>query len=132
MILWFGIQLSWSILALPLFLLLALCTALATGLWLSALNVRFRDVGHTIPFLVQVWMYTSPIVYSASVIPERYRFFYSLNPMVGVIEGFRWALLRKESPDFAVMTISSAVVLLLIIGGVVFFRNMESTFADVV
>jgi lipopolysaccharide transport system permease protein len=102
------------------------------GLWLSALNVRYRDVGHTIPFLMQVWMYASPIVYPVSVIPEKYRFLYSLNPMAGVIEGFRWALLGKQSPDFAVMAISVAVVLLLISGGVVFFRNMEKTFADVV
>ena len=118
--------------SLPFFLLLALSTALAVGLWLSALNVRYRDVGHTIPFLMQVWMYASPIVYPVSVIPEKYRFFYSLNPMVGVIEGFRWALLGKQSPDFGVMAISVAMVLLLMSGGLVFFRNMEKTFADVV
>jgi lipopolysaccharide transport system permease protein len=132
MMTFYGLGISWTVLTLPFFLLLALATALAVGLWLSALNVRYRDVGHTIPFLMQVWMYASPIVYPVSVIPEKYRFLYSLNPMAGVIEGFRWALLGKQSPDFAVMAISVAVVLLLISGGVVFFRNMEKTFADVV
>jgi lipopolysaccharide transport system permease protein len=132
MMTFYHLGLSWTVLVLPFFLLLALSTALAVGLWLSALNVRYRDVGHTIPFLMQVWMYASPIVYPVSVIPEKYRFFYSLNPMAGVIEGFRWALLGKQSPDFAVMAISVAMVLLLISGGLVFFRNMEKTFADVV
>ena len=128
----YGVGLSWSVLMLPMFLLLALSTALAVGLWLSALNVRYRDVGHTIPFLLQVWMYASPIVYPVSMLPEKYRFVYSLNPMAGVIEGFRWALLNKQSPDFWVMGISTAVVLILISGGLIFFRNMERTFADVV
>ena len=132
MMVYYGIGVSWSVLTLPLLLLLALSTALAVGLWLSALNVRYRDVGHTIPFIVQVWMYASPIVYPVSMIPEKYRFFYSLNPMAGVIEGFRWALLGKQSPDFSVMAISATVVLLLITGGIIFFRNMEKTFADVV
>lgn len=128
----FRLGISWTVMMLPVFLLLALSTALAVGLWLSALNVRYRDVGHTIPFLVQVWMYASPIVYPVSIIPERYRFFYSLNPMVGVIEGFRWALIGEQRPNFAVMAISVGVVLLLISGGLVFFRQMEKTFADVV
>ena len=121
-----------SILTLPFFLLLALATALAVGLWLSALNVRYRDIGYTIPFIVQVWMYASPIVYPVSMLPEKYHFLYSLNPMAGVIEGFRWALLGKQSPDFFVMSISTTVVLVLVVGGLVFFRNMERTFADVV
>jgi lipopolysaccharide transport system permease protein len=132
MIVWYKIGLSWTVLMLPLFLILALSTALAVGLWLSALNVRFRDVGHTIPFLIQVWMYSSPIVYPVSVIPMKYRYLYSLNPMAGVIEGFRWALLGKQSPEFSVIAISVAVVLVLIAGGLIFFRNMERTFADVV
>ena len=132
MIFWYKIRFSWAVLMLPLFLILALSTALAVGLWLSALNVRFRDVGHTIPFLIQVWMYSSPIVYPVSVVPMKYRYLYSLNPMAGVIEGFRWALLGKQSPDFSVMAISVAVVLVLIAGGLIFFRNMERTFADVV
>jgi len=132
MMAYYGIGVSWSVLMLPLFLVLAVSTALAVGLWLSALNVRYRDVGYTIPFIVQIWMYASPIVYPVSMIPQKYRFFYSLNPMAGVIEGFRWALLGKQSPVFSVMAISAAVVLLLVTGGVIFFRNMEKTFADVV
>src|SRR5215831_7322566 len=129
---WFGITPTWGLLALPLFLLLALITALAVGLWLSPLNVRYRDVGHTIPFLTQFWLFASPVVYPVSLIPESWRLIYSLNPMVGVIEGFRWALLGKENPDFMVMLVSTAVILVLLVGGIVFFKQMERTFADVI
>ena len=132
MMIWFGITPTWGVLALPLFLFLALVTALAVSLWLSALNVRYRDVGHTIPFLTQLWMFASPVVYSVSLIPERWRLLYSLNPMVGVIEGFRWALLGKASPDFGVMAVSTTVMLAVLLGGVVYFKQMERTFADVV
>jgi lipopolysaccharide transport system permease protein len=132
MMLWFGIAPSWGVLALPLFMLLALLTALATSLWLAPVNVRYRDVGHTIPFLMQLWMYGSPVAYSVSMIPEKWRLLYSLNPMVGVIEGFRWALLGKQHPDFVVMTLSSIAVLAFVLGGVVYFKSMERTFADVV
>ena len=129
---WFGIAPTWGVLALPLFLLLALMTALAVGLWLSPLNVKYRDVGYTIPFFSQFWMYASPVVYPVSLVPEKWRLLYSLNPMVGVIEGFRWALLGKESPDFGVMVVSAAVVTVLLLGGIVYFKRMERTFADVV
>lgn len=132
MMVWFGLAPTWSALALPVFLLLALITALAVGLWLSALNVRYRDVGHTIPFLTQFWMFASPVVYSVSLVPEKWRLLYSLNPMVGVIEGFRWALLGKESPDFGVMAVSSVVVLAVLLSGMVYFKKVERTFADVV
>jgi len=132
MMLWYGVVVTSSILAIPLFIILALVTALAVGLWLSALNVRYRDVGHAMPFLVQIWMYCSPVVYPVSMIPEKYRLLYSLNPMAGVIEGFRWALLGKAAPDFTVMAASALVVLVLLTGGLIFFRNMDSTFADVV
>jgi homopolymeric O-antigen transport system permease protein len=132
MMAWFGIAPTWGVLALPLFLLLALFTALAVGLWLSALDVRYRDVGYTIPFVVQIWMYASPVAYPVSLVPERWRMLYSLNPMVGVIEGFRWALLGKGNPDFGVMTASAVVVMALLLGGIVYFRRMERTFADVV
>jgi len=117
---------------LPAFLLFALLTALAAGLWLSALNVRYRDVGHAVPFLIQIWMFCSPVVYPVSMIPEKYRLLYSLNPMAGVIEGFRWFLLGTASPDFAVMTVSAVVVLIILTGGLIFFKNMERTFADIV
>jgi lipopolysaccharide transport system permease protein len=129
---WFGIMPTWGILVLPLFFLLAMITALAIGLWLAPLNARYRDVGHTIPFLTQFWMFASPVVYPVSLIPESWRLLYSLNPMVGVIEGFRWALLGKGDTDFSPMLVSVAVVLVLLVGGVVFFKRMERTLADVI
>jgi lipopolysaccharide transport system permease protein len=113
-------------------LLLTLITALAVGLWLSALDVRYRDVGHAIPFLIQIWMFLSPVAYPLSVVPEKWRLLYSLNPMVGVIEGFRWALLGRESPDFKVIAVSTAVVVALLLSGLVYFKRIERTFADVV
>jgi len=129
---WFGITPTWGLLTLPLFLLLAMSTALAVGLWLSPLNVRYRDVGYTIPFLTQFWLFASPVAYPVSLVPESWRLLYSLNPMVGVIEGFRWALLGKENPNFMVMLVSTAVILVLLVGGIVFFKRMERTFADVI
>ena len=129
---WFGVMPTWGVLALPLFLLIAIMTALAVVLWLAPLNVQYRDVGHTIPFLIQVWMYASPVAYSVSLVPEQWRPLYSLNPMVGVIEGFRWALLGKASPDYAVMAVSAVTVVALMLGGLIFFKKMELTFADVV
>lgn len=129
---WYGISPTWGILALPLFLLLTLMIALAVSLWLAPLNVRYRDIAYVIPFLIQVWMYASPIVYPVSLVPARWRVFYNLNPMVGVIEGFRWAMLGTRSPDFVAMGMSAAFVLLLLFSGAVFFKYMERTFADVV
>lgn len=132
MMVWFGIPPTWGLLALPLFLLLALMTALAVSFFLSALNVKYRDVRHTIPFLVQFWMYASPVAYPVSLVPEKWRLLYGLNPMVGVIDGFRWALLGKVRPDFGLMAVSTAVVLALLLGGIVYFKRMERTFADVI
>jgi lipopolysaccharide transport system permease protein len=132
MMAWFGIHPYWNALFLPLFLLLALITALAVSLFLSAVNVKYRDVRYTIPFLIQFWMYASPVVYPVSIIPAQWRLLYSLNPLVGVIEGFRWALLRNESPDFSIMVVSGAVVVALLLGGVIYFKKMERTFADVI
>lgn len=129
---WYGVTPTWGVLALPLFLLLALMTALAMGLLLSPLHAQYRDVGHIIPFLAQFWMYASPVIYPVSLIPEQWRLLYSLNPMVGVIEGFRWALLGHASPDFRMMGVSAVVVLILLAIGVVWFRRAERTFADVV
>jgi lipopolysaccharide transport system permease protein len=132
MMAWSGIAPTRGVLALPLFLFLAFLTALSASLWLSALNVRYRDVGHTIPFLTQIWMYASPVVYPASIVPEQWRLLYSLNPMAGVIEGFRWALLGRKSPDIMAMAVSAAVVLALLAGGILYFKRMERTFADVI
>lgn len=129
---WFHIAPTWGLLALPLFLGLAFLTAMAMTLWLSSLDVRYRDIGYIVPFLIQIWMYASPVVYPVSVIPEKWRLIYSLNPMAGVIEGFRWALLGKGSPDLMVIAISSAMVLVLLLGGIVYFKQMERTFADVI
>ena len=132
MMIWYRIPVSWLVIALPLFLSFAQLTALAVGLWFSALNVRYRDVGHTVPFIIQIWMFLSPVVYSVNLIPEKWRLLYGLNPMVGVIEGFRWALLGKVGPDFSMMAISALVVGAILFGGLIFFRKMERTFADVV
>ncbi len=132
MMVWFGIAPTMGVLALPLFLLLALLTALGAGLWLTALNVKYRDVRHAIPFLIQIWMFISPVVYPVSVVPEKWRLLYSLNPIAGAIEGFRWALLGKASPHFEAMVMSAAGVVLLLFGGIIFFKRMERTFADVV
>jgi lipopolysaccharide transport system permease protein len=132
MMAWLGIAPTWGVLALPLFLLLALATALAVGLWLSALNVRYRDVGYAIPFVVQIWMYASPVAYPVSLVPERWRVLYSLNPMAGVIEGFRWALLGRGTLDFGATAASAVLVGALLLGGLVYFRRVERTFADVV
>ena len=129
---WFGIVPGWNVLYLPVFLLFALMTALAAALWLSPLNVRYRDVGHTIPFLVQFWLFASPVAYPVSLVPEQWRLLYSLNPMVGVIEGFRWTLLGNETPAFGVIAVSAVMVVVLLLGGIVFFKRMEKTFADVV
>jgi lipopolysaccharide transport system permease protein len=132
LMLWYGAVPTWRVLALPGFLGLAWLTALAAGLWLSALHVRYRDVGHTIPFLVQLWMYATPVVYPASLIPERWRPLYGLNPMAGVVEGFRWGLLGQGGPDLGLTLVSALVVAALLASGLAFFRRMERSFADVV
>jgi lipopolysaccharide transport system permease protein len=129
---WYGIAPGWPILTLPLWIGATLAFALSMGLWLAPINVRFRDVMHTLPFVTQVWMFATPIVYPLSMIPEKWRAIYSLNPMVGIIEGFRWSLLGTGSPDFATLGISLSVTLLALLGGVVYFRRTERSFADVI
>ena len=132
MLVFFGITPGISILALPLFLMLAFMTALGIGLWLSALNVKYRDFTHVIPFLAQFWLFLTPVAYSSTIIPERWQLIYSLNPMVAVVEGFRWALLGQQNLPWMAMGFSSMVVLALFISGVFYFRRMEVEFADVV
>jgi lipopolysaccharide transport system permease protein len=129
---WYGVAPTWGVLALPFFILLALATALAVALLLSPLHAQYRDVGHMVPFLAQFWMYASPVIYPVSLIPEQWRLLYSLNPMVGVIEGFRWALLGKATPDFGVIGVSAVVVLVLLVIGLVSFKRAERTLVDVV
>jgi len=132
LMLYYGITPTWAILTLPFFVLLALLTALAVGLWLSALNVQYRDVQYAIPFLIQAWMYASPVAYSAGLIPSGiWRIVYGLNPLAGVIQGFRWALVGGTPPD-ELMVVSVVIVIILLISGLFYFRRMEKTFADVV
>jgi lipopolysaccharide transport system permease protein len=117
---------------LPIWVLLAVVTALAIGLWLSALNVRYRDVRYTLPFVTQLWLYATPVAYPSSVVPERWRPLYALNPMVGVVDGFRWALLGQTARPGATVAVSASVVFLLLLGGLWYFRRTERTFADIV
>jgi lipopolysaccharide transport system permease protein len=132
LMIFYGIKPTWAILWLPLLILLALMTALAVGLWLSALNVQYRDVQHIIPFLIQAWMYASPVAYSSTLVPSGiWRVLYGLNPLAGVIQGFRWALLGSAPPD-GLFLVSVGVVLILLVTGLLYFQHMESSFADVV
>ncbi len=128
----YGITLTWTVLLLPLFILMALLTALGFGLWLAALNVEFRDFGQIVPFMMQVWFFATPIAYPITLVPEALRGVYSLNPMVGVVEGMRWALLGKGAPSIDQMLISALIVILVLVGGVIFFRYKEVRFADVI
>jgi lipopolysaccharide transport system permease protein len=121
-----------AVLTLPFFLVLAVATALAVGVWLSALNVRYRDVRYTIPFLTQLWLFATPVAYPASLVPEPWRAVLGLNPMTGVVEGFRWALLGKAQAPRTILGISTIVVIALLVGGLYCFRRMEKTFADIV
>ena len=123
---------SAAIFTLPFFLLLALATALGFGLWLSALNVLYRDVNYILPFLTQLWLLVTPVAYSISVVPEKWQWLYALNPMVGVVEGFRWALLDAPPPPPGTLLISTTIALVVLITGMYYFRRMERTFADLV
>jgi lipopolysaccharide transport system permease protein len=123
---------TWNVLWLPAFLLLALVTALGVGLWLSAMNVQYRDIRYAVPFLVQFWMFASPVTYSSSIVPEQWRILYGLNPMAGVIEGFRWALLGTATAPGPIVAASAGAAVILLVSGSFYFRRMEKTFADVV
>lgn len=128
-----SIELGWPLVTLPFFTLLALVTSLAVGLWMSALNVQYRDVRYVVPIVAQLWMYASPVIYSSSNIPEKWRPFYAVNPMASVAEGFRWALLGKNQPAPGPMLLVSLVsVAALLVGGLFYFKRMEKTFADLV
>ena len=132
MMLAYGIVPTANIFWLPLFLLLALITALGTGLWLSAMNVQFRDVRYSVPFLTQFWLFATPIAYPSSLLSEPWRTLYGINPMVGVVEGFRWALLGTTTAPGPIILVSSLVALALLVSGAFYFRRMEKSFADVV
>jgi lipopolysaccharide transport system permease protein len=132
MMIWYHIKPGPAMLFFPLFLLLAVLTALGVGLWLSAINAIYRDVRYVVPFLVQFWMFASPVAYPSSLVPERWRWLYGLNPMAGVIEGFRWALTGTGQPPSSLLAVSAFMVLLLVAGGAAYFQKMEGTIADVV
>jgi lipopolysaccharide transport system permease protein len=127
-----GIPLTSKVLTLPAFILVAMFAAMGISLFLSAANVKYRDIGHAIPFLIQIWMFMSPIVYSVSLVPEEWRWLYGLNPMVGVIEGFRWALLGQVAPDPIVLIESCLIFCIVFIVGLLYFKKMERQFADVI
>jgi lipopolysaccharide transport system permease protein len=127
---------TWNLLFLPFLLFLAMLTALGFGFWLSALNVRFRDINHLVPFIIEIWKYATPVIYGSILIPEKFRFLLGLNPMTGVVEGFRWAILGSKYADTfnpgLLFLISIMITLIVLISGTVFFRNTERTFADII
>jgi lipopolysaccharide transport system permease protein len=132
LMLYYGIVPTAAIAFLPLFVVFAIVTALAVGLWLSSLNVKYRDVRYTIPFLTQVWMFATPVAYPSSIVPEQWRALLGFNPMAGVVEAFRWALLGTARPPGPLLGVSVVAVTGLLIGGLVYFRRTEATFADLV
>ncbi|MGI9145094.1 MAG: ABC transporter permease [Chloroflexota bacterium] len=127
-----GVSPGAGLLTLPLFVFLNILAALAVGIWLSALDVQYRDVRFAIPFLIQVWLFATPVVYPASIVPEQYRALYGLNPMAGVVEGFRWTLLGGTPLSGPLLAVSVTVVLTMLLTGLLYFRRMERTFADVI
>jgi lipopolysaccharide transport system permease protein len=132
LLLFYGIRPTPTILALPFLALLGATTAFAVGLWLSALNVKYRDVRYTIPFVIQFWLFATPVAYSSSLVPAKWRALFGLNPMTGVVEGFRWALLGKSPAFAAALPLSVLVVTVTLVGGLYYFRRTEKGFADVV
>jgi len=130
MMLYFKITPTANAWTLPLFLVLAVITAIAVGLWLSALNVLYRDINYILPFLTQFWMYLTPIAYPSSMVPEKWQAIYALNPMTGVVEGFRWALLGTGQPPGLMTFVSAGVAIILLISGMFYFKRMERLFAD--
>jgi len=132
MMLYYRIHPTWALLVLPGFLLLAVLTAFAVGLWLSALNALYHDVKYVLPFLVQFWMFASPVVYPSTLVPAKWRWVYGLNPMAGVIEGFRWALTGQGQAPGHLLGVSAAIVLVLLFGGLIYFQKVQATVADVV
>ncbi len=128
----YGMAPSLKMLVVVPLMMVAALLALSIGLWLGPINVRFRDIKHTLPFMLQIWMYASPIVYPLSMVPEQWQGLYALNPMVGVIEGFRWAVFDQGAPNFGALAISGVMIALLMVGGLIFFRRAERTFADVI
>jgi lipopolysaccharide transport system permease protein len=132
MMAWYGIAPTSHVVWLPAFLVLAVVTALGVGLWLSALNVQFRDVRYVVPFVVQFWLFLTPIAYPSSLLSEPWKTVYGLNPMAGVVEGFRWALVGTNTPPGPMLAVSLTAAVALMVGGAYYFRRMERTFADLI
>jgi len=132
MVFYYGLVPTLNVVWLPAFMLLGLAASLGVGLWLSALNVNYRDVRHAVPFIIQFWLFATPIAYPSTLLSEPWRTVYGLNPMVGVVEGFRWALLGTNSRPGGIIIVSCLMTIVILIGGAFFFRRMEKTFADVV
>ena len=132
MMFYYRLPIHATVLVIPVLLLFAIVTSLGVGLWLSALTVKYRDVRHILPFITQFWLYATPVAYPSSLIPHKWRFLMGINPMSGVVEGFRWALLGSAKVDLGLMAVSLLSVLILLAGGLVYFDRMESTFADLV
>jgi lipopolysaccharide transport system permease protein len=132
MMMYYHIRPTTAVWTVPLFVLLAVGAALGVGMWLSALNVQYRDVRYAIPSLTQIWLFATPVAYPSTLVPKSWRALYGLNPMAGVVEGFRWALLGKAEGPGALLAVSVTIVMLILVGGLYYFRRMEKTFADVV
>lgn len=131
MMFYYGYPPTVQVLWLPAFILLTLVTSLGVGLWLSAINVKYHDVRYVVPFLVQLWLFASPVVYSSSLLPQQFQVIYGINPMAGVIEGFRWALLGTEPPG-SMIALSVVIVIVILVSGAFYFRRNEKTFADII
>jgi lipopolysaccharide transport system permease protein len=132
LMMYYGVAPHRAIWMLPVFFVLAAASATGLGLWMSALNVRYRDVRYAIPFLIQLWFLATPVMYPSSLMPERWKSLYGINPMAGVIEGFRWGLFGSAEPPNRLLLVSTAIIAITIVSGFIYFRRMESTFADVV
>lgn len=132
MMVWYGVTITWSLLVLPLFVAMTVTLALAVSLWLAAICVRYRDVGAVIPLLTQLWMFGSPVVYPVSLVPAGWLWLYNLNPMVSILEGFRWALLGTPAPGLSVLAGNVVVIFVVLIGGLMYFNRMERTFVDII
>ncbi|EJL91687.1 ABC-type polysaccharide/polyol phosphate export system, permease component [Polaromonas sp. CF318] len=130
LMLWYGVYPGWEVVLAPVFILLALASAMAVALWLSAINAKYRDVQQAMPFLTQIWMFVTPVIYPTSMIPENWKWLFMLNPMVSVIDGFRWSLLGVKPPDMPSLIVSSLSIVVLAIGGLVYFARFEKDFVD--
>lgn len=132
MYIYYGIPIRMQIVYFPIYLLLAVVTAFGIGTLLAAINVKYRDIKYTVPFITQIWMFASPVAYSSTIVPDKWRYIYGLNPMAGIVQGFRWALLGQGKPSTGMLCSSAVVAVAAVVIGVLHFRRMESEFADVI